>query len=84
MPYEKSFRDMNGHAMAYVEHGTGDPIVFLHGNATSPHMEGWGRLIAINNIGHGDSARLPDSGPDRYPLAEHQTYIDGLLEALGG
>ena len=48
-----------------------------------PHMEGKGRLIALDNIGQGDSARLPDSGPDSYTLAEHQTYIDGALEALG-
>jgi haloalkane dehalogenase len=77
--------------MAYVEHGVGDPVVFLHGNATSsymwrnimPHMEGQGRLIALDNIGQGDSARLPNSGTDSYTLAEHQTYIDGALEALG-
>jgi haloalkane dehalogenase len=91
MPYEKATVEVNGQAMAYAKHGTGDPIVFLHGNATSsymwrnimPHMEGKGRLIAIDNIGQGDSARLPNSGPDTYRLVEHQTYIDGVLEALG-
>lgn len=91
MPYAKSTVEVNGQKMAYAEHGAGDPIVFLHGNATSsymwrnimPHMEGKGRLIALDNIGQGDSARLPDSGPDSYTLAEHQTYIDGALEALG-
>lgn len=91
MPYEKTTVEVNGQAMAYAENGTGDPIVFLHGNATSsymgrnimPHMEGRGRLIAIDNIGQGDSARLPNSGPDSYTLAEHQTYIDGTLDALG-
>ena len=91
MPYEKTFVEVKGQNMAYVEHGAGDPVVFLHGNATSsymwrnimPHMEGQGRLIAIDNIGQGDSARLPNSGPDSYTLAEHQTYIDGALEALG-
>ncbi|MEP4379565.1 MAG: haloalkane dehalogenase [Alphaproteobacteria bacterium] len=91
MPYAKAFVEVNGQKMAYAEHGTGDPIVFLHGNATSsymwrnimPHMEGRGRLIAIDNIGQGDSARLPDSGPGSYTLAEHQTYIDGALDALG-
>jgi haloalkane dehalogenase len=91
MPYEKKFVEVLGQNMAYVEHGSGDPVVFLHGNATSsymwrnimPHLEGRGRLIALDNIGQGDSARLPDSGPDSYTLAEHQTYIDGALEALG-
>jgi haloalkane dehalogenase len=59
MPYEKATAEVNGQKMAYAEHGTGDPIVFLHGNATSsymwrnimPHLEGRGRLIAIDNIG---------------------------------
>ena len=91
MPYEKQFVEVLGQQMAYAEHGEGDPIVFLHGNATSsymwrnimPHMEGKGRLIAIDNIGQGDSARLPNSGPDTYRLVEYQTYIDGVLEALG-
>ncbi len=91
MPYEKSSVEVNGQKMAYAEQGAGDPIVFLHGNATSsymwrnimPHLEGRGRLIAIDNIGQGDSARLPNSGPDSYTLAEHQTYIDGTLDALG-
>ncbi len=44
---------------------------------------GQGPTDAIDNIGQGDSARLPDSGPDRYTLAEHQIYIDGTLDALG-
>ncbi len=91
MPYDKQLLAVSGQQMAYVEHGEGDPIIFLHGNATSsymwrnimPHMEGLGRLIAIDNIGQGDSARLPDSGPDTYTLAEHQSYIDGALDALG-
>jgi len=91
MRYEKITVEVNGQKMAYVEHGAGDPIVFLHGNATSsymwrnimPYMEGRGRLIAIDNIGQGDSARLPNSGSDSYTLAEHQTYIDGTLDALG-
>ena len=88
--YEKKFVEVLGRRMAYVEHGTGDPIVFLHGNATSsymwrnimPRLEGRGRLIAIDNIGQGDSDKLPDSGPHSYWIAEHQQYIDAALAAL--
>jgi haloalkane dehalogenase len=91
MPYEKSKIAVNGYDIAYVDHGEGDPIVFLHGNATSsymwrnilPHMEGLGRLIAIDNIGQGDSDKLRDTGDASYMIAEHQTYIDGVLDALG-
>ena len=91
MPYDKAFVEVNGQNMAYAEHGTVDPIVFLHGNATSsymwrnimPHLEGLGRLIALDNIGQGDSDKLPDSGPDSYMIPEHQIYFDGALDALG-
>jgi haloalkane dehalogenase len=91
MPYTKKTITVNGRTMACVDEGEGDPIVFLHGNATSsymwrnimPHMEGLGRLIAIDNIGQGDSDKLPNSGDQSYAIEEHQTYIDGVLDALG-
>ena len=76
--------------MAFIEVGKGDPIVFIHGNANSaymwrnilPYMEDLGRLIAIDNIGQGDSDKLPECGPESYKLAEHQIYINGIMEAL--
>ncbi|HLZ64490.1 MAG TPA: hypothetical protein VKR06_46775 [Ktedonosporobacter sp.] len=37
-PYEKQRRSIFGRAMAYVEIGNGDPIVFLHGNPTSSYL----------------------------------------------
>lgn len=76
--------------MSYVERGTGDTIVFLHGNPTSSfiwrdiigHLEGLGRCIAPDLIGMGDSAKLEPSGPDRYRFVEHRRYLDALLESL--
>lgn len=70
--YKKKFKTIHGRRMAYVEVGTGDPIVFLHGNPTSsylwrnvmPHLEGRGRLVAPDLIGMGDSEKLDNSGPD--------------------
>ncbi len=89
--YERKRIEVHGHEMAYVDHGEGDPIVFLHGNPTSsylwrnvmPHLEGRGRLVAPDLIGMGDSEKLPKSGPDRYRFVEHRHYLDGLLEAIG-
>jgi haloalkane dehalogenase len=83
--------EVDGREMAYVERGTGDPIVLLHGNPTSsylwrnviPYLESLGRCIAPDLIGMGDSAKLAPSGPDRYRLVEHRHYLDGLLAALG-
>jgi haloalkane dehalogenase len=89
--YEKQTIDVLGARMACVDTGSGDPIVFLHGNPTSsylwrnvmPHLEGRGRLIAPDLIGMGDSDKLEPSGPDRYTFVEHRRYLDALLEALG-
>ena len=88
--YPKKFTEVSGARMAYVEAGTGDPIIFLHGNPTSsylwrnvmPHAETLGRCIAPDLIGMGDSDKLANSGPKSYRLAEHQSYLDGLLDAL--
>ena len=44
---------------------------------------GFGRCIAIDLIGMGDSEKLPDSGPDRYTFVEHSAYFEAALEALG-
>jgi len=77
--YEKKFQEVLGRQMAYVEEGSGDPIVFLHGNPTSsflwrnvmPHLEGRGRLIAIDMIGMGDSDKIPAATTENYTLSEH-------------
>ncbi len=82
---------VNGLSMSYVEEGSGDPIVFLHGNPTSsylwrnvmPHLVEHGRCIAPDLIGMGRSDRLPESGPDSYTFVQHREYLDGLLEAIG-
>jgi len=86
----KSHKSVLGLQMAYVETGTGDPIVFLHGNPTSsylwrnviPHLSDVARCIAPDLIGMGDSDKLPDSGPGSYRFVEHRRYLDGLLDEL--
>jgi len=35
---DKKTATINGRKMAWVERGTGDPIVFLHGNPTSSYL----------------------------------------------
>ena len=90
-PYQKSRQEVLGRKTAYAEVGSGDPIVFLHGNPASsylwrniiPYVEGLGRCIAPDLIGMGDSDKLPDSGPGSYTFVEHRRYLDALLAALG-
>ena len=87
---EKQYIEVNGKRMAYVEMGEADPIVFQHGNPTSsylwrnimPALAPYGRCIAIDLIGMGDSEKLDNSGPESYTLVEHREYLDGALKAL--
>ena len=88
---EKRFVEVLGHRMAYVEAGSGRPIVLLHGNPTSsylwrnviPHLSGLGRCLAPDLIGMGDSDKLDHSSAARYTLREHQEFVDGFLDAAG-
>jgi haloalkane dehalogenase len=88
--YPKKRIDVLGRSMAYVEVGSGDPVVFLHGNPTSsylwrnviPHLADQGRCIAPDLIGMGDSDKLVPSGPESYRFVEHRRYLDALLDAL--
>lgn len=88
--YKKKSATIRGLKMAYIDEGEGDPIVFLHGNPTSsylwrnvmPHLEQWGRVIAPDLIGMGDSEKLPESGPDSYTFKEHRSFLHDLLAYL--
>ncbi|OGX61569.1 MAG: haloalkane dehalogenase, partial [Paenibacillus sp. RIFOXYA1_FULL_44_5] len=90
-PYEKKRQQVLGLEMAYVEVGSGDPIVFLHGNPSSsylwrnilPYAQEYGRCIAPDLIGMGDSEKLPESGAGSYTFVEHRRYLDALLDQLG-
>jgi haloalkane dehalogenase len=91
-PLAKNTVDVSGARMAYHERGEGKPVLFLHGNPTSsylwrdviPELEGHGRLIAPDLIGMGDSAKLPDPGPDTYRFTTHRRYLDAFIDAVVG
>ena len=88
---EKKFVTVKGKRMAYVEMGTGDPIVFQHGNPTSsylwrnimPLLAGRGRCIAVDLIGMGDSDKLDDTWADRYTYTGHREFLFEAWDALG-
>ena len=73
--------------MAVHDAGSGDAIVFMHGNPTSsylwrrvvPHVADLGRCVVPDLVGMGDSAKLPGS---MYRFVDHRRYLDALLEAL--
>lgn len=88
---KKKYIKINGKNMAYVEVGSGDPIVFQHGNPTSsylwrniiPILKDHGRCIAIDLIGMGDSEKLNNSNSDSYRYIEHREYLFKAWKALG-
>ena len=89
----KQFTTIEGHRLAHIEIGQGDPIVLLHGNPTSsylwrnvmPPLAELGRVIAPDLIGHGDSDKLPVSlGPGRYTLEDTYDLLSAHLSALIG
>ena len=91
MPASRQFAEVQGKRIAYLEAGTGDPIVLLHGNPTSsylwrnviPELEDCGRVIVPDLIGQGESDKLPaNEGPDRYSFEVAFDYLDGLLRAI--
>ena len=91
-PLTKKTVDVLGAGMAYHERGEGTPVLFLHGNPTSsylwrdviPELEGLGRLIAPDLIGMGDSAKLPNPGPDTYRFVTHRDYLGAFIDAVIG
>lgn len=91
-PLAKKTVDVRGRRMAYHERGEGPPVLFLHGNPTSsylwrdviPQLEGRGRLIAPDLIGMGDSAKLPNVGPDTYRFTTHRDFLWAFIDAVIG
>ena len=91
-PLAKKTVDVLGARMAYHERGEGAPVLFLHGNPTSsylwrdviPELDGLGRLIAPDLIGMGDSAKLPNPGPDTYRFTTHRDYLGAFIDAVVG
>ncbi|MFT7475703.1 MAG: haloalkane dehalogenase [Verrucomicrobiales bacterium] len=89
-PLSKQYKTVNGIQMAYHDVGSGDPVVFLHGNPTSsylwrnivPHVSGQARCVVPDLIGQGDSDKLDEPSVDSYTFVEHREYLDGLLDQL--
>ena len=81
---------INNKSIAYVDSGSGDPIIFLHGNPTSsylwrnitPHLETQGRCISIDLIGMGDSDKLDNPDENSYQFEEHYHYVNAAIESL--
>ncbi|WNJ17501.1 haloalkane dehalogenase [Pontibacter sp. G13] len=86
-PYESQYLQVLGSNIHYIEEGTGDPILFLHGNPTSnylwrniiPYLSKQGRCIAPDLIGMGKSDK-PDVA---YGFHDTYQYVEGFIEKMG-
>ncbi|WP_043161410.1 alpha/beta fold hydrolase [Bradyrhizobium sp. Ai1a-2] len=79
--------------IAYLDEGEGDPIFLVHGFASSKNVNwvypGWvsdlrkdgRRVIALDNRGHGESAKLYD--PAQYDIATMASDVIALMDHLG-
>ena len=79
--------------IAYIDEGAGEPIVLVHGFASSKNVN-WiyptwvselvkagRRVIALDNRGHGESAKLYDAA--QYEIAIMASDVIALMDHLG-
>ena len=92
-PHPKKFVTVAGKHMAYVDLGSGEPaFLFLHGNPTSSYLwrnvmsevAGFGRCVAPDLIGMGDSDKIEHPGHDTYRFTTHRDFLWGFIEAAIG
>ncbi|MGH8874360.1 MAG: haloalkane dehalogenase [Acidimicrobiia bacterium] len=89
--YSRRRATVLGSSVAYVDVGTGDPMVFLHGNPTSaflwrnvlPYLAQHSRCVAPDLIGMGESDKLWPSGRGSYRMSDHSLYLSALFALLG-
>src|SRR4030088_2569256 len=79
--------------IAYLDEGEGDPIFLVHGFASTKNVNwvypAWvselgkngRRVIALDNRGHGDSAKLYD--PEAYHIGTMAADVSALMDHLG-
>ncbi|MCH9686651.1 MAG: haloalkane dehalogenase [Deltaproteobacteria bacterium] len=78
---------VSGHPMRYVEAGSGDPILMLHGTPTQGYL--WrnvvggvadhGRVIVPDLMGFGKSYQGPEIG---YDARSQQAHFDAFMDAM--
>ena len=76
--------------MAFVDEGSGDTFLFLHGNPTSsflwrniaPHVEDIGRIVIPDLIGMGDSDKLEGVDNPGYKYHGQYSYLIALMDEL--
>ena len=87
---DKKKISIDGKEIAYRQQGSGEPIVFLHGNPTSsylwrnitPYLHDQASCISMDLIGMGDSDKLDNPDTNSYRFEEHFYYVENAIKAL--
>ena len=90
MKYTKKYKDIKNSKMAFIDVGSGDTFLFLHGNPTSsflwrniaPHVEDIGRIVIPDLIGMGDSDKLEGVDNPGYKYHGQYSYLTALMDEL--
>jgi haloalkane dehalogenase len=90
MKYTKKYKDIKNSKMAFIDEGSGDTFLFLHGNPTSsflwrniaPHVEDIGRIVIPDLIGMGDSDKLEGVDNPGYKYHGQYSYLTALMDEL--
>ena len=90
MKYTKKYKDIKNSKMAFIDEGSGDTFLFLHGNPTSsflwrniaPHVEDIGRIVIPDLIGMGDSDKLEGVDNPSYKYHGQYSYLTALMDEL--
>ena len=87
---DKKKISIDGKEIAYHQQGSGEPIVFLHGNPTSsylwrnitPYLHDQASCISMDLIGMGDSDKLDNPDTNSYRFEEHFYYVEKAIKDL--
>ena len=87
-PWDSQEHGFEGHRLAYLDEGEGDPVLLLHGEPTwsylyrkvLPRVAEVARVVAPDYLGFGRSDKPTD--PGWYSYDRHAASIRSLVEAL--
>ena len=87
LPFESHYVEVLGSKIHYIDEGSGDPILFLHGQPTwsylwrntIPYASSVGRAVSMDLIGF----RKSDKSDLGYRFFDHVKYVEGFIDALG-
>ncbi len=88
-PFDPHYHDVAGHRLHYVDEGSGEPVLMVHGNPSWSFLyrdligslSGDHRTVAPDHIGCGRSDK-PDDGQYEYTLDSRVSDLNSLVEHL--